>query len=319
MIFPESMKMFHSTTVSFDTHAKRTMKTLTLLIASAVLGHAAFAAEAPRVLTVGTKPESVCRGFQGKLYVTMINGEEPGDGGINVVDGDKVDVFCRGMNSPKGIAFVGGFLVVADETTMWKVNSAGKVEKLADAGSFPHAIEFLNDVAAATDGKGVYVAEMGSPKWMFDPDGERQLWPLDSDKAKSPEQGCVYHVGLDGKVSLTVPPGGNLTGPNGVAVMGKEILMGDFFTGRLLAWDGKQKKILATGMRGADGIGVADDAIYVSSWPLGKVWRVDRKTHETKLLSENFTTAADLFYDSEQRQLIIPDMLEGTLTFLSVD
>ena len=36
-----------------------------------------------KVLKVGIKPESVCRGFDDKLYVTMINGEEPGDGGIN--------------------------------------------------------------------------------------------------------------------------------------------------------------------------------------------------------------------------------------------
>ena len=60
-----------------------------------------------KVLKVGTQPESVCRGFGGKLYVTIINGDEPGDGGINVIDGDEVSEFCRGMNSPKGIVFVG--------------------------------------------------------------------------------------------------------------------------------------------------------------------------------------------------------------------
>ena len=37
-----------------------------------------------KVLKVGTQPESVCRGFGGKLYVTIINGDAPGDGGINV-------------------------------------------------------------------------------------------------------------------------------------------------------------------------------------------------------------------------------------------
>ena len=45
---------------------------------------------------------SVCRGFDGKLYVTMINGDDS-DGGINVIDGDEVKEFCRGMNSPKAL------------------------------------------------------------------------------------------------------------------------------------------------------------------------------------------------------------------------
>ena len=82
-------------------------------------------ADEVKILKVGTKPESVCRGFGGKLYVSMINGNEAGDGGINVIDGDKVKEFCRGMNSPKGMAFVGGFLVTADETTVWKVDTNG--------------------------------------------------------------------------------------------------------------------------------------------------------------------------------------------------
>ena len=39
------------------------------------------------------KPESVCRGLTA-THVTMINGDEPGDGGINVIDGDEVKDFA---------------------------------------------------------------------------------------------------------------------------------------------------------------------------------------------------------------------------------
>tara|TARA_A100001037_G_scaffold291327_1_gene305314 strand:- start:192 stop:1097 length:906 start_codon:yes stop_codon:yes gene_type:complete len=281
-------------------------------------------AEEAKVLKVGTKPESVCRGFGGKLYVTIINGDKPGDGGINVIDGDQVKEFCRGMNSPKGIAFVGRFLVTADETTVWKVDKKGKAAKLANAKSFPAPIEFLNDVAASRDGKSVYVTEMSHPKWMFDPDGERKLWPLDSPNAKSPKTGCVYKVSLDGKVALAAPAGNKaMLGPNGVTVTGKKdaevIVMGDFFTGNIVQYDGKAFKILATGMRGADAVEFGKGVIYVSSWPLGKVWKYDRKTRKTTVLSDKFTTAADFFYDRKGKQLVIPDMLEGTLTFLPVD
>jgi len=176
-------------------------------------------ASVTKTLDAPSKPESVCRGFDGKLYVTMINGDEAGDGGINVIDGDEVKEFCRGMNSPKGIAFVGGYLVTADETTMWKVDAEGNVTKLAEASAFPAKIEFLNDVAASKDGVSVYVTDMSKPSWMFDPDGERKLWPIGSDKAVSPKTGCVYKVGLDGKVTLAVPAGDDrMLGPNGVSV-----------------------------------------------------------------------------------------------------
>ena len=297
------------------------MKTSGLLLSIVICAIGSADAAGLKILKVGTKPESVCRGFDDKLYVTMINGDEPGDGGINMVEGDNVTEFCRGMNSPKGIAFVGGFLVCADETTVWKVDKAGVASKLAQKDDFPSPVEFLNDVAASKDGKSVYVAEMGQPGWMFDPYGERKLWPIDSDKAKPPMKGCVYNVGLDGEIKLAVPPGNKmLLAPNGVTVIGDAdqeiVVMGDFFPGNIVSYDGKSFEILATGMRGADGVEFGDDVIYVSSWPLGKVWKFDRKAKETTVLSDKLTTAADFFFDRKNNQLIVPDMLEGTLTFL---
>lgn len=299
------------------------MKSALLAIACVLLSQLPASAEAPKVIKVGTKPESVCRGFDGKLYVTMINGEEPGDGGINVVDGEEVKEFCRGMNSPKGIAYVGDFLVVADVTTVWKVNAEGKVETLAELKDFPEPVEFLNDVSGAPDGKGVYITDMRTPGWMFDPDKERTLWPLDSDKAVPPGKAAVYFVGLDGKVKQEIPPGDLLTGANGVTAFRRgdrqRILLGDFFTGKILAWNGEELSVFAEGMRGADGIEVGRGVIYVSSWPLGKVWKYERREKKLTLLSEDFTTAADLYYDRENNQLIVPDMIEGTLTFLPVE
>ena len=293
---------------------------VTLLLA---IAQPAYAQAEKKVIQVGNQPESVCRGFGGKLYVTIINEDQPGDGGINLVDGNDVKEFCRGMNSPKGIAFVGGFLVVADETTVWKVDRKGKAEVLVDKDDFPNPIEFLNDVSVAIDGESVYVSEMSHPKWMFDPSGERKLWELGSSEAKSPQTGCIYQVSLDGKVTLAVPPGGELTGPNGVTVRGKDeratIVMGDFFTGKILSYDGKKIRVLAEGMRGADGVVFGNGVMYVTSWPLGKVWKVDLKTKEKTLVSDEFTTAADCFLDRKNNQLIVPDMVEGTLTFIPVD
>ena len=299
------------------------MKTLSLLLLATSLCFSAIAAD-KKVIEIGTKPESVCRGFGGKLYVTMINGDEPGDGEIKVLDGDKHKVFAKGLNNPKGMAFVGGFLVVSDETMVRKIDKKGKVTVLAEAKDFPKEVTFLNDVAASRDGQSVYVTDMSHPKWMFDPDGERKLWPIDSDKAVAPMTGCVYKVALDGKVSVAVPPGDKrMPGPNGVTVTGKKgeetLLMGDFFTGNIVAYADKKLRVVAKGMRGADAVEAFGSKIYVSSWPLGKVWAYDRKTKKTTVLADDFTTAADFYLDRKGKQLVIPDMLAGTIVFLPLE
>lgn len=301
----------------------KSLPTPLLLLAFLALG-SCFTSDAAerKTLKVGEKPESVCRGFDGKLYVTLIGGETPGDGTIAMVDGERVSTFARGFNAPKGIAYTGGFLITADETTVWKVDAQGRATRLVTSNDFPRPVEFLNDVAASLDGKAVYVTDMSSPQPIFDPAGERRLWPLDSPQARElPAKGCVYRITLHGKITVAVPPGDRrLAFPNGVTVTGSRgketLVLGDFFTGNLVSVQDGRMEVLATGMRGADAVEVTAGTIYVSSWPLGKVWAWDRKTRETKVLLEGLTTAADFFHDERNRQLIIPDMLGGTLTFL---
>jgi len=285
-------------------------------------GVAAETSPDKRVLKVGEKPESVCRGFDGLLYVTMINGDEPGDGTVVAVDGDKVSVFCTGLNSPKGIVFTGGFLVTADETTLWKIDSTGRKTPIAARDNFPRPVEFLNDVAASTDGESVYVAEMSTPSPMFDPDGERRLWELGGDRdAGLPKKGCVYRVTLSGRITEVIPAGHDaLRFPNGVAVertvAGEQVYAADFFTGNIVWTTSSGHQVLATGIRGLDGLTVAGDVIYGSSWTGGTVWKVDRGTGKRTLLLDGLTTAADFYFDAVKKQLIIPDMISGTLTFL---
>ncbi len=283
-------------------------------------------AETPlKTIKVGEKPESVCRGFGGKLYVTLINGEVPGDGTIVSVDGETVTVFAKGFNNPKGLVFVGDFLVTADETTLWKVDKDGTANKLAEGKNFPQPIEFLNDVAAGKDGACVYVAEMSTPTPMFESATERKLWPLDSAEAKKlPNKGCVYKVTLKGEISVAVPAGNPaLRFPNGVAVGGppgtERLYVADFFAGDIVHYEDGKYTVLASGMRGLDGLTSTRDFFYASSWTQGKVWKVDRQTKEVKVIHEGLQSAADFFYDRDNKQLIVPDMLAGTLTFLPIE
>lgn len=276
----------------------------------------------PKSIPVGQSPESACRGFGDKLYVTLINGDEPGDGQIVAVDGTNVTVFAKGFNAPKGIAFVGNYLVTADETTLWKVDAKGMATKLATARDFPQPIEFLNDVAASHDGASVYVSEMSNPAPMLDPSGDRKLWDLNGKEANElPKKGCIYKVTLDGKISVAIPAGNTaMRFPNGVTVDESEktdhLFVGDFFSGNILTYHDGNFTTVASGMRGLDGLTVTKEAFFASSWTQGKVWKVDRKTREAKVILEGLTSAADFYYDAKINQLIIPDMLAGTLNFL---
>ena len=278
-----------------------------------------------KTINVGIKPESVCRGFNGKLYITMIGGDEPGDGAVYVLDGDTAKPFATGLNNPKGIAFVKGALVTSDETQVMKINGKGKVSILAKAEDFPAKVEFLNDVAANRSRDAVYVTEMSHPKRMFDPDGDRELWPLtitDDPQANLPNTGCVYKITLEGKVSVAVPSGDKrMPAPNGVTVAGGKdktfLAMADFFTGNLLAYEDGKLRIMAKNLiRGGDAIELNNGIAYVSSWTQGKVIAYNRKERKSTTVIDGLTSAADFYLDRKANQLIIPDMLEGKLHFV---
>ncbi len=298
--------------------------TVGLVFASSV--QAQTTADSPlKTIAVGSNPESVCRGFGDKLYVTMINEDEPGDGTVVVLDGDVVKDFAKGFNAPKGLVFVGGYLVTADETTVWKIDKNGRATKLAEAKDFPNTIEFLNDVAVSRDEESVYVSEMSDPKPMFDTSGERKLWDDNSQQAMElPRKGCVYRVSLKGEVTQVVPPDFAMRFPNGLTVGGtkeKELLyIGDFFTGRILTYEDGKYHVVASQMRGIDGLAVVNpNLFYASSWTQGKVWRVDCSTGKQTVILEGLQSAADFYFDQQNNQLIIPDMLAGTLTFLPLE
>jgi sugar lactone lactonase YvrE len=271
-----------------------------------------------RPLAVGTRPESVTRGFGGHLYVTVMNAQEPGDGVVKVVKGDTVEVFATGLDEPKGIAFTGEYLVTTDLKRVWRIDARGRAVVLADERDFPLPVSFLNDTAAAADGKSVFVTDMGARDKMNGPDG---LWPLDSPQAAVlPAIGRVYQITLEGKVTVAVEANADMPCPNGVAVdpLGG-LLVAEFFKGNILSVRNGNVRVLNTGFRGADGIQRgADGRIYVSSWTQGKVWRLGRMGDHAEMVAEGFESAADFHVDESAGVLILPDMKAGTLNWRSV-
>ena len=289
--------------------------TLLTLLASGLLS---LSAAERREIKISARPESVTKGFDGHYYVTVMNDNNiSGDGTIQKVVGDKVEQFASGLDNPKGIVFIDGHLITADMKKVWKVNAKGQKTVLAEENDFPFPLGMLNDVAIAPDGKAVIISDMGANTKMRDPQG--QLWPLDSPEAKAlPAIGRIYRVTLDGKVTVVVDANAQMPCPNGVTAPDKDtVLIGEFFTGNLISVRDGQRKILATGYRGADGIECDKDGnIYLSSVVAGKIWKLDSRGQNPAVFAEGFKSAADFYLDADAKQIVLPDLAAGTLNFL---
>ncbi|MCU0779645.1 MAG: DUF1080 domain-containing protein [Akkermansiaceae bacterium] len=272
-----------------------------------------------RTLAVGATPESVIKGFDGKLYVTLMGTKREkgdGDGGIVMIDGETVTPFVKGLDDPKGIVFAGGKLITTDFDTVWAIDRDGSKSVLAAPSAFPQPPLFLNDVAVEPGGKTILVTEMGDLKGMFAPDGS--LWPLDSPQARDlPPLGRLYRVGLDGKVSVAIDHAKEFPNPNGVDILADgTILIAEFFRGTLLAWKSGNWRKISGDHRSGDGI-VNDGKgnLYLTEVLSGHVWHIKAATGERKLLA-TLQSAADLILDDMNHQLIVPDSKAGLLVFI---
>ncbi len=282
-------------------------------------------ATAPFEIKVGPKPESVTRGFENKLFVSLMGESRAlgdGDGSIVCLDekSGAVTTFATGFDDPKGIVFTGTHLITADFKTVWRIDASGKKEILADAKAFPDAPLYLNDVALAPDAKAVLITDMGARDNMLGPAG---LHALESPEAKAlPSVGRIYRIALDtGAVSIVIDHNPAMPCPNGLDVLPDGTLrIAEFFTGNLLSFapDSTTPTTLAREHRSCDGL--AHDTsgnLYVSEVLTGRIHRISPSGEKTLLLK--LPSAADHLLDEtnpDAPRLLIPDTKSGTLVIL---
>lgn len=293
---------------------------LAAVVTYAVLTGLLFAADSEfRSIAVGATPECVVPGFDGKLYVTLMGEKRQkgdGDGKIVRVDDETVTVFAEGLDDPKGMVFFGGRLVTADFDRIWAFDANGTKELLAGPDAFPTAPLYLNDLVVEQGGRSILVAEMGDLAAMHSAPGV--FWPLESEQAKNVKPlGRIYRVSLDGKVSIVIDHSTRMPNPNGVdALPDGTIRIAEFFRGTLLEWKAGEWREIANDHRSGDGV-VHDDAgnIYLTEVRTGRVWHIKADTGEKRLLA-TLQSAADLFLDQANQQLIVPDSKAGLLVFV---
>jgi sugar lactone lactonase YvrE len=304
-------------------------------IAAVVLYAAtAFATTAQAQVTsiaVGGRPESITKCWDGLYCVsstgvnTALNG--PADGDIRKLDisTGTVTVFVTGLVNPRGLAFTGKYLAVADDKKIWLIEEDGSTSVLADASQFPFPITTIfNDLAPEHGGHAIYASDMGRRDLIRDASGN--LLPVDSNEAWAvPLAGRVYRVGLDGKITAISAPSRKLLVLNGLteATKGKgnRMLVVDTFHGNVVALDKHQgtMSILATAFRGADGVGQGKDGtIYVSSFDRGAVWRMDADGENITALVDNLGrgATADLYVNEDTDELYVPDFAHGMILII---
>lgn len=278
-------------------------------------------------LPVGVRPESVARGFDGKLFVSIqgaSNTAAVADGEVRMIDGTTVTTFATGLYEPKGVAFVGGYLFVADLARVWRIDATGATVAVVDNDTaLPKP--FYNDVTLAPDGDGVLVVEMGSRGVIRDPSTTPPvLWPLGSPQAAAvPVTARVFQLTLDGAFSSVIGPTPDILIPNGVTTTGcsSTAYVTDFFNGRIVRVNARGKtRIVVAGeqYRGADGLALdRRHRFYVSSFESGQVFQVSASGKRSRLLVDlGRNGAADLMYDVRTDAILLASTTRGSVVSL---
>lgn len=275
-----------------------------------------------RSIAVGPNPESVVRGFGGRLHVTLMGERrEKGDRDGSIVSIDEkgtVNSLAAGFDDPKGLVFTGQVLITADFDHVWAIDSSGRKRVIAGPEDFPTPPLYLNDVALEPGGKSVLVTDMGARSQMLA--GPSRLWPLDSAEArKIPSLGRVYRVALDGGVSVVIDHDARMPIPNGIDRLADgSIHVGEFFLGTILQWRQGSWRKIGEDYRSVDGL-AHDRAghIYATEVFSGRVWKVNINTGARSLLA-TLQSAADLIFDQQTDLLVVPDSKAGTIVFIPI-
>ena len=250
-------------------------------------------------------PESVLQAPDGRIFVSEINVfDKDGDGQITVIQNDKVRVFARGLDDPKGLAMVGSNLYVADKNKIVKIDPNGQTSIFVGPNSFPAAPIFFNDLEADLAGN-LYVSDTG-------------------DVFNTGKGGAVYKIDTLGKVSLVVnslqEP--RIKAPNGLLMddTGEVISIVDFSTGILYSYNMKNKTLtdIANGFGGGDGlVHHSSGKMFVSDWNNGKVFSINM-AGDVKEIKSGYKAAADIALTKDEKYIMVPDFKAGELDFIPV-
>lgn len=252
-------------------------------------------------------PESVLWDSTLDVYfVSNINGNpaaKDGNGYISVVDPAgriRDSVFIRGLNAPKGMAVVGDTLWVTDIDVIRGFNA--RTEAPVATVSIPGAV-FLNDITAAPDGS-LYITDTAIK---FGAKG-----PEHSGKDR------IFRVAPDRRVSVALESD-SLGRPNGITYdrANSRYIVVPFGTGKIFSWKpDSDPTALGSGPGQFDGVEVAGNALWVSSWADSSVYRF-ADGQGTRVIT-GVPSPADIGYDAKRHRVLIPVFMGNTVEIWQV-
>ncbi len=233
------------------------------------------------------------------IYVSNIGGVPPnkkdGDGYIALLGKDGKIIkqkWITGINAPKGLNFYNGKLFVDD------INEVVEIDMETGAIVKKHTIEgavFLNDLDIDSNGD-IYVTDSQDEKIFKLVKGKSSLW-------------------LDLKGFY----------PNGILVEANRILILSSSKGELIAIDKvtKEKTILATGVRGGDGM-VAIEQGYILSAFQGELFFADKSKVNAQAIKLLDTRAdklnsADMSFIPKDNVLLVPTFYGNTVVAYKIN
>lgn len=238
------------------------------------------------------------------LFVSSVAGqpaEKDGNGYLSkfTIQGRLVDAkWITGLNAPKGMRAHRGRLWVADIQDLVEIDIKNK--RIVQKITIPES-KLLNDIAIGTKGE-IYVSDTFGSK--------------------------IFRI-QNGKIDVFAE-GEDLESPNGLLLVGDKLVVAayglttDFSTklfGRLYTLDLVTKKktpITVEPLGNLDGLEIDTAGNYwVSDWASGKVFRISAEGKAEAMLS-GFRGPADIGLISKQSLIVVPRMMEDTLTAYSI-
>jgi outer membrane protein assembly factor BamB len=245
-------------------------------------------------------PESALQVPDGRIFVSEIGESgKVGDGRISLVTPTgKRKPYVRGLDDPKGLAWWGDMLYVADVKGVYRIDRFGYPILMAGIKDFPAEPTLLNDLAVTQEGT-LYVSDTGDLKR---------------------GGGAVYSIDQSGMVERVLGEDSGLKNPNGLLVEKNHLLVADFARGELHRVELASLKatIIAERLGAADGVvKTTDGRLYVSDWRGGEIFRIGPAGRVQQLdTADRFGAAADIHLTHDGNYLMVPDMKTGNLTFM---
>jgi hypothetical protein len=214
------------------------------------------------------------------------------------IDGSKK---ATRLNSPKGMALSGELLYVADvDTVRMFERRTGKAKgevKLKGA-------TFAGDVAVGADGK-IYVTDIGLE--------------FSADKPPEPTKSDAVWV-IEKKKAKALAKTEELGHPNSIVSTASGLWLNALGTAELYQLDdkGARQSVQKLPQGGLDGLVVAGDKVYVSSWDASGVF-VGTPGGEFELVYKDLITPAEIGWDSRRNRLLVPLSKENGLVAFDVE